>query len=234
MKDISVGVIQQSLMDIVTCLERHIIFNNICRIGNRISWNNYTKGIIKKTYYPFEYQRIIDEKQYSILFSDLSALQFYYEFNRDSKLIAARLAFYPNPELTLSVGGFSELEDLKFRDEIYDHMFSIIDIMTDLNVNECLFPTNTSHIRFDYDESALSHSKSHFQISSINKLRMDTNFVLLPKVFLKFCKNLINIDGLELSEVLSIENEEIHFNEFDDDKRVSWHMRYLKTKAATI
>ncbi|MCU4549722.1 DUF2290 domain-containing protein [Acinetobacter pittii] len=225
MESISIGVIERSLTDIVKGLEKYIIGNNICRKDNQITWNNYQSGIIKKTYYPFEYQKIIDEKQYSILLNDLSAIQFFYDFTNDSKLISARLAIYPNPELTIPVTGINEFENLSFQDEVYDHMYSIMDIMSDLNEYDCLFPTNTSHLRFDYDSDAKSHSKSHFQVSSINNLRIDTNFILLPKVFLFFCRNLFQNDTLNL---LNLESEEAHFTSFDDLKRNHWHMHYQK------
>ncbi|MCH4247491.1 MAG: DUF2290 domain-containing protein [Acinetobacter populi] len=226
MDEININVVERSLSDIVSKLERHIVGNNICRKDNQITWNNYQTGIIKKTYYPFEYQSIIDSRQYSLLLNDLSALQFFYEFNNESKLISARLAIYPNPELTLPVKSLNEFENLSYRDDIYDHIFSIMDIMSDLNEYDCLFPVNTSHLRFDYDSDAKSHSKSHFQISGINNLRIDTDFILLPKVFLFFCRNLIESECLSL---LDINGEEVHFKSFDDAKRNSWHVHYKKS-----
>ena len=225
MNSISMNVIERSLSDIVQGLQDHIIGNNICRKGNQISWNNYQSGIIKKIYYPFEYQKIIDGKQYSLLLDDLSAIQFFYDFNNESKLISARLAIYPNPELTVPVENLNDFQDLAYRDEMHDHIFSILDIMCNLEEYDCLFPTNTSHLRFDYDSTAKSHSKSHFQISSINNLRIDTNFVLLPKVFLFLCENLLKIQSLS---TLNLASEENHFTNFEDEKRTSWHMHYKK------
>ncbi len=123
MNSISMSVIERSLSDIVQGLQDHIIGNNICRKGNQISWNNYQSGIIKKIYYPFEYQKIIDEKQYSLLLDDLSAIQFFYDFNNEAKLISARLAIYPNPELTIPVESLNDFQDLAYRDEMHDHIF---------------------------------------------------------------------------------------------------------------
>lgn len=222
-ESIDLRVVDVCIQEIQETLKAHIIGNNICRINNTITWNDYQTGIIKNTYYPIEYQSIIDRKQYSLLFSDLSAIQFYYDFDRAGKLISARLALYPNPDLTLPVENFNDLQDLHYRDVMYDHMFSIMDIMSDLDSRDCLFPSNTSHIRFDYDSSAKSHSASHFQISGINDFRIDTNFVLLPKTFLLLCENLINID---LSLLINL-NEESHFTDFIDEKRNKWHFRYL-------
>lgn len=225
MESINLKVIENSIREIQDTLKADIIGNNICRVGDSVTWNDYQTGIIKNTYYPIEYQSIIDRKQYSLLLSDLSALQFYYNFNRDGKLISARLALYPNPDLTLPVENVNELQNLQYRDLMYDHMFSIMDIMSDLEARDCLFPTNTSHIRFDYDGDAKSHSTSHFQISGINDFRIDTNFILLPKTFLLLCENLMDID---LSLLINL-NEEHHFSDFTDKNRNKWHFRYLRS-----
>lgn len=226
MESIDLKVIENSIREIETTLKKYIIGNNICRVDSCITWNDYQTGIIKNTYYPIEYQSIIDRKQYSLLFSDLSAIQFYYNFDRHGKLNSARLALYPNPDLTLPVENINDLQNLQYRDLMYDHMFSIMDIISDLEGRDCLFPTNTSHIRFDYDSNARSHSTSHFQISGINDFRIDTNFILLPKTFLLLCDKLMGIDDLELLINLS---EEPHFTDFADEKRNKWHFRYLRS-----
>ena len=225
MDSIDLRVIESSIREIEATLKHCIISNNICRVDDSISWSNYQKGIIKNTYYPIEYQSNIDRRQYSLLFSDLSAIQFYYNFDRNGKLNAARLALYPNPDLTLPVDNLNEFQDFQYRDLMCDHMFSIMDILSDIDARECLFPTNTSHIRFDYDGATDAHSKSHFQISGINDFRIDTNFILLPKTFLLLCNNLMNISGLDSLANLS---EEPHFSEFNDSKREKWHFRYLR------
>ena len=80
MDSIDLRVIESSIREIEATLKHCIISNNICRVDDSISWSNYQKGIIKNTYYPIEYQSIIDRRQYSLLFSDLSAIQFYYNF----------------------------------------------------------------------------------------------------------------------------------------------------------
>lgn len=225
MESIDLRVIENSIREIQDTLKEYIIGNNICRVSNSITWNDYQTGIIKNTYYPIEYQSIIDRKQYSLLFSDLSAIQFYYNFDRAGKLISARLALYPNPDLTLPVENINELQNLQYRDLMYDHMFSIMDIMSDLEARDCLFPTNTSHIRFDYDCDAKSHSTSHFQISGINDFRIDTNFILLPKTFLLLCEKLM---GIDLTSLINL-NEEPHFTDFTDENRNKWHFRYLRS-----
>lgn len=226
MEKIDLNVIESSIREIENTLSKYIIGNNICRVDNSISWNNYQKGIIKNTYYPIEYQSIVDRSQYSLLFSDLSAIQFYYNFDRENKLKSARLALYPNPDLTFPVEDLNDFQDLQYRDLMYDHMFSIMDILSDLETRDCLFPSNTSHIRFDYDDSAGSHSKSHFQISGINNFRIDTNFVLLPKTFLLLCDKLMNIG--ELESLVNV-SEEKYFSEFKDKLRKKWHFHYQQS-----
>jgi hypothetical protein len=81
-ESINLKVIENSIREIQDTLKADIIGNNICRVGDSVTWNDYQTGIIKNTYYPIEYQSIIDRKQYSLLLSDLSALQFYYNFQK--------------------------------------------------------------------------------------------------------------------------------------------------------
>ena len=119
--------------------------------GSIISWRRYIPGIGRNTYYPLEYQHLIDNHQYSFLLRDGSFFQFYYEFS-SNQLISGRAAYYPTP-----MGTFDSQDDLvdgaesaldQDRDDLYQHLLNVVDLME----ADKLLPANTSHVRFDFDQ----------------------------------------------------------------------------------
>lgn len=155
--------------------------------GSRVvSWRGRKPGVFKNTYYPMEYQYLIDHQQYSILLSDGSFFQFYYAFS-DNKLAKARLAYYPRPIATSD--SVAELENAaegaidRFDEDLYEHLYNWIELL-DLQGKS---PSNTSHIRFDYDANVTSHCKSHIQFGGVQELRVPSRCFPLPLVFIEMC-----------------------------------------------
>lgn len=150
-----------------------------------ITYAGRLPGIMNRTYYPLEYQFLIDRQQYSLLLSDGSFFQFYYAFNARDKLDAARLAFYPPPISTQEDGvdlldaaeKSAELND----DFLFDHLNSCVELIDALKI----YPANTGHFRFDYDPSAGgAHAISHVQFSGVNNLRLPASFFPMPSAFI--------------------------------------------------
>lgn len=131
-----------------------------------------------------EYQYLIDHQQYSILLSDGSFFQFFYAFN-GGQLSKARLAYYPRPIATSDSLG--ELENAaedaidRFDEDLYEHLFNWVELL-DLQGKS---PSNTSHIRFDYDANVTSHCKSHIQFGGIQELRIPSECFPLPLIFIE-------------------------------------------------
>lgn len=153
-----------------------------------ITWNGRKPGIVKGLYYPLEYQFLIDTHQYSLLLSDGSFFQFYYKFGADEKLEGARLAFYPRPmttrdsveQMLAAADGAMERED----DELFDHLYN----WTELMELKGQTPSNTSHIRFDYDPGVKAHSPSHLQLSGLHEFRIAANYFPQPLAFIQLCE----------------------------------------------
>jgi len=156
-----------------------------------ISWDNYKSGIMKGRYYPLEYQRLIDLHQYSILMTDGSFFQFFYQFNEIDVLQRARLAYYPRPINTVDSSDDLMLEAeqaLDREDEfLYEHLFNWIELLE----QGMSIPTNTSHIRFDYDKFVTSHAPAHLQFGGVQNFRLPANFCPLPLAFVQMCQALI-------------------------------------------
>lgn len=173
---------------------------SIIRSDKTISWNNKKPGIHKNNYYPLEYQYILDSQQYSFLLYDSSFFQFYYHFDSDDTLYHARLAYYPRPinskdsykEL------FDEAENALERDDynLSEHLYNI----TELIEIKKQHPSNTSHIRFDFDKKVQSHSESHIQFSGIQELRIPANFFPLPLSFVQLCESIYLDKNLRLNK----------------------------------
>lgn len=150
-----------------------------------ISWYNRLPGINNNAYYPFEYQLNIDNQQYSILLIDGSFFQFFYKFDADEKLIAARLAYYPSPTVTTATAddlleGAEKAADSE-NDILYQYLYNWTDILEVTGK----YPVNTSHIRFDYDHHANSHEPAHIQFGGINDIRVPASFYPLPFAFVE-------------------------------------------------
>lgn len=84
-----------------------------CRNGNKITWHQYESHISNASYIE-EYQRIIDNNQYSFMIGNEHCIQLYYEYNNG--LHKANLAFYPNIDDDLN-----ETDYLRFDCDISTH-----------------------------------------------------------------------------------------------------------------
>ncbi len=157
----------------------------------KISWSGYTPGITKGVYYPLEYQFLLDRQQYSLLLADGSFFQFFYGFDAEDALLSARLAFYPRPLRTSDTSAeiLDAAEDALDRldDGLYEHLYNWNELM-ELGGQH---PANTSHIRFDFDRNATTHSASHVQFGAINELRLDADFFPQPLAFVQLCGSLL-------------------------------------------
>ena len=135
-----------------------------------ISWIGRKPGIIKGVYYPLEYQFLLDTQQYSLLLSDGSFFQFYYSFDASDKLEKACLTYYPRPISTRDTVDelLDAAEEAIERDDeqLYEHLYN----WTELLEIKQKAPSNTAHIRFDFDRDVTSHCQSHIQFSGIQEL----------------------------------------------------------------
>lgn len=206
-----VSDIQQSLASVVKDLKAVIQQNLIHHDNHFVGWRNYKTGIIKNTYYPLEYQWHVDNQQYSLILKDQSFFQFYYQFEKE-ELKKARLAYYPKPivlnhEILEYYEAAERAESMEDQD-MYEHMLGVIEQAELSDV----YPTNTSHIRFDYDAKADSHSKSHIQYSSLESIRIPANFYPMPYAFVKlicrsFPESFLKYTECEQSRAHSINNQ---------------------------
>lgn len=178
-----------------------------------ISWMGRTTGILKGVYYPLEYQFLLDRQQYSALLSDGSFFQFYYKFDLEEKLRQARLAFFPPPistrdsieDLFYAAEGALDRED----EQLYEHLYNWIEW---LEIKQRA-PSNTSHIRFDFDRDVTTHCQSHIQFSGVQELRVPADFFPQPLAFVQLCETMLpNIGtisarelGFERNNILEIE-----------------------------
>lgn len=148
--------------------------NDCISFDNRnsiVSWLGRKPGIFKNTYYPLEYQYLLDHHQYSILLSDGSFFQFFYKF--DGNIFSkARLAYYPMPLSTSDSSDDlqSAAEEAMDRsnDDLYEHLFNWLELL-ELHGKS---PSNTSHVRFDFDSKVTSHCKSHIQFGGVQEFRV--------------------------------------------------------------
>jgi hypothetical protein len=163
--------VTQSLNHVLEILQPLIQANHIKidEAHQEISWRNRIRGIIKDVYYPIEYQHLIDTRQYSLLLSNGSFLQFYYGFDEKGAPKSVRLAYYPSPVSTKET-----VEDLldaaddaldRSEDELYEHLFNWVELIE----GKDLHPANTSHVRFDYDDNVKVHEKAHMMAASISR-----------------------------------------------------------------
>lgn len=154
-----------------------------------VSWYRRQPGIYAKDYYPLEYQRLIDKRQYSLLLSDLSFFQFFYKFDGNDQLEAAKLSYYPSP-IPLSQRNIDEVKDALLSSDPLDHddfVYNHVERLDELEID----PINTSHLRFDFDSLVTSHEPSHLQFGGVNSLRVPANFYPMPIVFLEMVIGLI-------------------------------------------
>lgn len=166
------------------------------RNGERtITYGGRLPGIFNRTYYPLEYQFLIDRQQYSLLLSDGSFFQFYYAFDQEDQLAAARLAFYPPPVPTMEDGAMlldAAERSAESEDEfLFEHLSNCVELIDALKIH----PANTGHFRFDYDPTAEgTHSISHLQFSGVNGVRLPASFFPMPSAFIDMIAS--GIEGL--------------------------------------
>ena len=162
-----------------------------------ISWVGRTPGIIKGVYYPLEYQFLLDRQQYSLLLSDGSFFHFFYSFDANNELEKACLTYYPQPISTRdTVDELLEAAEEAFeRDDevLYEHLYN----WTELLEIKQKAPSNTSHVRFDFDRKVKSHCQSHIQFSGVQELRLPADFFPQPLTFVQLCEEMLpDVDPL--------------------------------------
>jgi hypothetical protein len=157
-----------------------------------ITWRGRQSGIETNAYYPLEFQYLLDQQQYSVRLIDESFFQIFYKFSEDDRLVAARLAYYPAP-MPLHVTAEDLVDSAEAAldrgdEELFNNLYSLSELMS----LKSLHPANTSHVRFDYDSTCVSHEPAHLQFGGINDLRLPANFVPLPLAFLELVLPLID------------------------------------------
>lgn len=156
-----------------------------------ITWAGRKPGIFKDAYYPLEYQHLVDTQQYSMMLSDGSFFQFYYLFDHDDILQKARLAYYPKPFSTRdsldALMGAADDAIARADENLYEHLYNCVELLELQNKS----PSNTSHIRFDYDATVTIHSPSHIQLGSIQEFRVSAGFYPQPLAFVQLCSRLL-------------------------------------------
>lgn len=188
------ALVQQGIQHVREQLSNSTQTDNIQVQANDkcISWRGRSSGIQRDIYYPLEYQYLLDRQQYSILLSDASFLQLYYQFDCQDKLKAARLAYFPPPIQTIdSVNDLTDGADAAFEREdelLFEHLYNSVELLD----KNGIAPTNTSHIRFDFDKSVQSHAPSHLQFGGIQDFRIPCDFVPQPLAFVQLCESLIS------------------------------------------
>lgn len=176
--------VTQSIQHIRSSLTAWIQADLVVVSKSDISWVNYRPGIYSNEYYPLEYQWLLDNRQYSFLLRDGSFLQFYYAFD-DEGLLSARAALYPKPLPSKIVEEdlFTVAEAAQDMEE-YDLSDHLLNVVEEIEKNS-KYPSNTSHVRFDYDRKVKSHSKAHIQFGGLNDVRVEADFVPMPYAFVE-------------------------------------------------
>lgn len=188
------AIASQGLNQVATTLFSLTQVNNIAidRTAKNIGWYGRKPGIQKNVYYPIEYQYLLDTQQYSLLMTDSSFFQFFFDFNDADELVSARLAYYPCPVKTShdadTLLDAAEAALDREDNDLYDHLFNWVELLeTDIGK-----PANTSHFRFDFDSKVTAHSKSHLQFGAIQEFRIPANSFPLPAAFIQLCSPLFS------------------------------------------
>ncbi|MBN7769033.1 DUF2290 domain-containing protein [Marinobacter daepoensis] len=146
--------------------------------GDTISWSPYRPGIDKYLAYAREYERLLNDRQFSFLLIDDSFIQFYYKWD-EKGLEKARLAYYPKPLKV--VENKEELLDFLEENEtdaLMEFYFGAVDWM-----ESGVDIVNTSHVRLDFDRDVEAHSSCHLQLGAINDLRIASSDLINPVIF---------------------------------------------------
>ncbi len=164
--------------------------------------------VLKNHSYRETYDRIRQERAYSIKMMDGAFIQLMYIF-QSSKIKQHRLAFFPSPYLD----NFQNNADIYLEDEIYADIVSR---------NIVAFP-----IRFDFDGRPgvykdVDHPKSHLTLGQYKNCRIPVSHPVLPFKFLefilrnfyntahrKYCGELENKLKVNLERTISCSEEEL-------------------------
>lgn len=186
------GDILRSLGGISRLHSSLLLTTNYCNDYDAISWPAYKPGIFAAMPYAVEYQKLVDDRQFSFLIRDKSFFQFYYKWDGET-LKSARLAYYPSP---LKISG--AMDELLIAAEE-----SGVDILEDMYLGahswaeQGIDLLNCSHLRLDYDSSATSHSQCHLQFAAINEFRIESKVLLNPFIFFEWVVSSIEKSGYE-------------------------------------
>jgi len=185
---IPIEKINENLVASYKAFKSVIIDNNSSQQHGEVGWKNYQTGI-HKTVYSKQYEDLIRLRQFSFLLRDKSALQVYYQYDKEG-LKKIRLAYYPYPQ-TINIKD-EQIEvylDEALSDALETHYMLLHDLM-----GQSLSVSNTTHVRFDYDRDVTSHSTNHLQIDGIQELRIPFNYIITPFHFLDFIIQSIFVD----------------------------------------
>ena len=172
--------IDRSLANLLALYDRYIIDRNIMKTApTELTWHRSQTGITRGEFYHNEYTRLLNGRDFSLLFKDSSFVQVYYLLD-DAGLRLGRLAYYPIPE------------DLRVRSP------DVVDVMAfgefDDRLEELEVYSNTSHFRYDFDRAARTHSPSHIQFGAVDELRVTSHKVLLPFLFVDAIARALNAE----------------------------------------
>lgn len=184
-----IQVIENSLQAINEVYGNYIQSTNYLVNQNKVSWYNYSPGLSNKFIYTKEFEDLLNQGQYSFLFLDNSFFQFFYEFDEDG-LKNAKLAYYPYPvEVREKVDDIERYLEESGLDVFETFYLGVVELK-----ESGIVLSKNSHLRFDYDRGAKSHSTSHAHYGSINELRVPMVPVLTPFTFCDFIFYCLQVD----------------------------------------
>jgi acyl-CoA thioesterase len=70
-------------------------------------------------------------------------------------------------------------------------------------------PSNTSHVRFDYDPEVKAHSPSHLQLSGLHEFRIPANYFPQPLAFIQLCEMTYASERTLLAEDMAFEKRHV-------------------------
>lgn len=158
-----------------------ILSTNYRKETSEISWPNYAPGIFKSLYAK-EYERIIQNRQYSFLLKDnLGCIQFYFYYNKD-QLVKMRLCYYPYP-VVINMGA----EDIEnhladYNDEViaeyYYDLYSLFTHQFELKITDDALKDLIEKARqagnFDSNENLiLGKFENKYKFTNSSHIRID-------------------------------------------------------------
>lgn len=182
--NLTIQTVERSLNNIDACCSSLLLETNFNLDDDTFSWPNYSHGVLSSLTYVGEYQRLIDNKQFSFLLIDKSFFQFFFDFD-GVNLKSAKLCYYPAPvKISGAIDELYEVAEASGIDLIEEFYFGAEEW-----INRGIDLVNTSHFRLDYDPRATSHSQCHVQFGGINELRIPSRVLINPFIFFDWiCK----------------------------------------------